>query len=430
MTPAAHSTMSEGIDWDTLLNSTNVYVTVVVKPGSEKTDGVFYYSNGELLYHYVARTKSDKGFTVAQFTELFLRCAQVSGVYVNGSTGTAFATTDMFIESRALTAEQVTTRYNNYLSENASYPHNHTWGADNHCTQCDYLNPDHTHIYENGVCTVRGCGMVDPHHEHVYSSALDKYDHCTVCGEINPLHAKTGLGGQKHVYDETLHCYACGSLDPHHTSHDLSTGFCVCGEVCKHNFVDGVCTVCGAANKTVNVDNVSYESGNAWAENYTYTLPVQFRYSSPITITGTQEGDVKSNWLTALVRLSAGGEDYTIRFDRWTFGAATLFATGAPTTADLSITDAAGTVTATGDSVWDSFANICKNSTWSVTLSWMTEDTLTISIKVTSLTDGSSFNCVETYGAVADVSTVFDVKVSGDDVKGWSVTSYIALPSD
>ena len=313
MTPAAHSTMSEGIDWDTLLNSTNVYVTVVVKPGSEKTDGVFYYSNGELLYHYVARTKSDKGFTVAQFTELFLRCAQVSGVYVNGSTGTAFATTDMFIESRALTAEQVTTRYNNYLSENASYPHNHTWGADNHCTQCDYLNPDHTHIYENGVCTVRGCGMVDPHHEHVYSSALDKYDHCTVCGEINPLHAKTGLGGQKHVYDETLHCYACGSLDPHHTSHDLSTGFCVCGETCAHENVSKVgdkCTVCGKTltetEKTLNEAELAKANGG-WNGN-----SLEYSISRHTTFTATGVFASNSNtadWSGNVVRILNGSAE-------------------------------------------------------------------------------------------------------------------------
>lgn len=314
MTPAAHSTMSEGIDWDTLLNSTNVYVTVVVKPGSKKTDGVFYYSNGELLYHYVARTKSDKGFTVAQFTELFLRCAQVSGVYVNGSTGTAFATTDMFIESRALTAEQVTTRYNNYLSENASYPHNHTWGAGNHCTQCDYLNPDHTHIYENGVCTVRGCGMVDPHHEHVYSSALDNtYDHCTICGEINPLHAKTGLGGQKHVYDETLHCYACGSLDPHHTSHDLSTGFCVCGETCAHENVSKVgdkCTVCGKTltetEKTLNEAELAKANGG-WNGN-----SLEYSISRHTTFTATGVFASNSNtadWSGNVVRILNGSAE-------------------------------------------------------------------------------------------------------------------------
>ena len=313
MTPAAHSTMSEGVAWDTLLNSTNVYVTVVVKPGSKKTDGVFYYSNGELLYHYVARTRSDKGFTVAQFTELFLRCAQVSGVYVNGSTGTAFATTDMFIESRALTAEQVTTRYNNYLSENASYPHNHTWGADNHCTQCDYLNPDHTHIYENGVCTVRGCGMVDPHHEHVYSSALDKYDHCTVCGEINPLHAKTGLGGQKHVYDETLHCYACGSLDPHHTSHDLSTGFCVCGETCAHENVSKVgdkCTVCGKTltetEKTLNEAELAKANGG-WNGN-----SLEYSISRHTTFTATGVFASNSNtadWSGNVVRILNGSAE-------------------------------------------------------------------------------------------------------------------------
>lgn len=316
MTPAAHSTMSEGVAWDTLLNSTNVYVTVVVKPGSKKTDGVFYYSNGELLYHYVARTRSDKGFTVAQFTELFLRCAQVSGVYVNGSTGTAFATTDMFIESRALTAEQVTTRYNNYLSENASYPHNHTWGADDHCTvsECDYLNPDHTHIYKNDVCTVRGCGMVDPHHEHVYSSALDAtYDHCTVCGEINPLHAKTGLGGQKHVYDETLHCYACGSLDPHHTSHDLSTGFCVCGETCAHENVSKVgdkCTVCGKTltetEKTLNEAELAKANGG-WNGN-----SLEYSISRHTTFTATGVFASNSNtadWSGNVVRILNGSAE-------------------------------------------------------------------------------------------------------------------------
>lgn len=314
MTPAAHSTMSEGVAWDTLLNSTNVYVTVVVKPGSKKTDGVFYYSNGELLYHYVARTRSDKGFTVAQFTELFLSCAQVSGVYVNGSTGTAFATTDMFIESRALTEEQVTTRYNNYLSENASYPHNHTWGADNHCTECKYLNPDHTHIYVNGVCTVRGCGMVDPHHEHVYSAVLDNtYDHCTICGEINPLHGKTGLGGQKHVYDETLHCYACGQLDPHHTSHDLSTGFCVCGETCAHENVSKVgdkCTVCGKTltetEKTLNEAELAKANGG-WNGN-----SLEYSISRHTTFTATGVFASNSNtadWSGNVVRILNGSAE-------------------------------------------------------------------------------------------------------------------------
>ena len=255
MLPAANAEMAEGAAWDTLILSSNSYVTVVVKPGENReTDGVLYYVNGELLYHYAARTRVS-GFTVAQFTELFLRCAQESGVYVNGAkyAGGTLSTTDMLVESRALTAEQVVTRYNNYLAENGDYPHNHTWNAESRCTSCGILNPDHTHVYVNGVCTVSGCGMVDPHHEHVYSSALDAtYDHCTVCGEINPLHGKTGLGGQKHVYDGTLHCYACGSLDPHHTAHTYVRGECVCGEVCEHNdLVDGVCQTCGAKLSTV-----------------------------------------------------------------------------------------------------------------------------------------------------------------------------------
>lgn len=316
MLPAANAEMAEGAAWDTLILSSNSYVTVVVKPGENReTDGVLYYVNGELLYHYAARTRVS-GFTVAQFTELFLRCAQESGVYVNGAkyAGGTLSTTDMLVESRALTAEQVVTRYNNYLAENGDYPHNHTWGADDHCTECKYLNPDHTHIYENGVCTVRDCGMVDPHHEHVYSAVLDNtYDHCTICGEINPLHAKTGLGGQKHVYDETLHCYACGSLDPHHTSHDLSTGFCVCGETCAHENVSKVgdkCTVCGKTltetEKTLNEAELAKANGG-WNGN-----SLEYSISRHTTFTATGVFASNSNtadWSGNVVRILNGSAE-------------------------------------------------------------------------------------------------------------------------
>lgn len=399
MTPAAHSTMSEGVAWDTLLNSTNVYVTVVVKPGSKKTDGVFYYSNGELLYHYVARTRSDKGFTVAQFTELFLSCAQVSGVYVNGSTGTVFATTDMFIESRALTAEQVTTRYNNYLSENASYPHNHTWGADNHCTECDYLNPDHTHIYENGACTVRGCGMVDPHHEHVYSSKLDNtYDHCTICGEINPLHGKTGLGGQKHVYDGTLHCYACGSLDPHHTTHDFSTGICVCGETCAHENVNNPgdkCTVCGRTltetQKTLSESELAKANGG-WGSN-----SLNYSISRHTTFTATGVFASNSNtagWSGNVTRILNGSKECVFLQGDNNVLSGTV-ANGLSSVASGKL--ASYTVNKTG-------------FTWRMTITWNADNTLTARLDIwetgVNVTDEPSKTSIHTFAVSSGIDSL------------------------
>lgn len=435
MTPAAHSTMSEGIGWDTLLNSTNVYVTVVVKPGSEKTDGVFYYSNGELLYHYVARTKSDKGFTVAQFTELFLRCAQVSGVYVNGSTGTAFATTDMLIESRALTAEQVTTRYNNYLSENASYPHSHTWGADDHCTvsECDYLNPDHTHIYENGVCTVRGCGMVDPHHEHVYSAVLDNtYDHCTICGEINPLHGKTGLGGQKHVYDKTLHCYACASLDPHHTTHDFSNGNCVCGEVCKHNFVDGVCTICGASWREVTVDK-TFNKPTVWV--WDYDLPIQVGRGenaySTVIVEGSLDSPVAETYHTIIWEIKEG---ITGCFDgrAWSFGSGTNYFSKIGN-GDKSIEAPDGTATSYSDALYRGIIAKCD---WTLEINWDDASNLKVVLNMTA-TEGDyvGYTFVTTYNFPLQTNaalTSVNIHFCAEAVNSYTISSYryVALPSD
>ena len=47
MLPAANAEMAEGAAWDTLILSSNSYVTVVVKPGENReTDGVLYYVNG------------------------------------------------------------------------------------------------------------------------------------------------------------------------------------------------------------------------------------------------------------------------------------------------------------------------------------------------------------------------------------------------
>lgn len=182
MTPAANSEMADDIDWNTLYTSSNVYVTIVIDPGTAETDGIRFYVNGALWYNYTATTKSGD-FTVAQFAELFLRCAQVNGVIVNGAKYSASLVADDFIlESRALTQEQVTARYNNYLLENEWYRDNHQWVTDEadenygFCSECGVMNPNHKHVYSSGICIV--CGQVDPDHtEHEF----DENGECS-CG--------------------------------------------------------------------------------------------------------------------------------------------------------------------------------------------------------------------------------------------------------
>ena len=251
LAPAAADAVEDNFT-ATPYTGTSVYATITVSP----TEGITFYVNGERAISYQIKKKmaygdaTSKGGKVSDFVSLFLSIAERQGVNVAAAGLTA---TDVIVQVGVLDDEAAAARYNNYLSEKATYPTGHTWGADGRCTVCNYLNPDHTHVYDGTTHKCTLCGMVDPHHEHVYSTVLDNtYDHCTICGEINPLHAKTGLGGQKHVYDGTLHCYACGSLDPHHTAHTYVRGECVCGEVCEHNdLVDGVCQTCGAKLSTV-----------------------------------------------------------------------------------------------------------------------------------------------------------------------------------
>lgn len=251
LAPAAADAVEDNFT-ATPYTGTSVYATITVSP----TEGITFYVNGERAISYQIKKKMaygdkpSKGGKVSDFVSLFLSIAERQGVNVAAAGLTA---TDVIVQVGVLDDEAAAARYNNYLSEKATYPTGHTWGADGRCTVCNYLNPDHTHVYDGTTHKCTLCGMVDPHHEHVYSSKLDNtYDHCTICGEINPLHGKTGLGGQKHVYNERLHCYACNSLDPHHTAHTFVRGECVCGVICEHtDLVDGVCQTCGAKLSTV-----------------------------------------------------------------------------------------------------------------------------------------------------------------------------------
>lgn len=181
--PSNAGTITDGYEETVFTATKNGYATVVVDPGTAETDGVRFYLDGVLVLEYKATAEAE-GITVAEFVDLFLQCAKVSGVVVNSAkTGTALTTDDLIFELKALTAEQVATRYGNYTNEKDVYPDNHTFVTDK--DKDDY-----------GFCSV--CGTMDPNHEHVYDQGR-----CIVCGQIDPSHTE-------HTFDENGEC-SCGA---------------------------------------------------------------------------------------------------------------------------------------------------------------------------------------------------------------------------
>lgn len=233
------------------------YATVVVEPGAE--GGVRYYQNGVLVIEYKASSSFTDGATVsvADFVELFLACAEIDGVVVNGAKdGGSFDTLDMVLEVGVHTDEDIQAMYESYLASKDYYPqHEHVYGAnpeadDYDMCVCGQVNPDHgvstAHHYVAYVCTV--CGAIDPDHDHVdedsngrcdicnevmqththnYSTTPgDGYGYCS-CGDFDPKHGEAD--GTPHIdEDENAWCDACGELMPDH-EHDFSGGACVCG---------------------------------------------------------------------------------------------------------------------------------------------------------------------------------------------------------
>ena len=431
LAPAAADAVEDNFT-ATPYTGTSVYATITVSP----TEGITFYVNGERAISYQIKKKmaygdaTSKGGKVSDFVSLFLSIAERQGVNVAAAGLTA---TDVIVQVGALDDEAAAARYNNYLSEKATYPTGHTWGADGRCTVCNYLNPDHTHVYDGTTHKCTLCGMVDPHHEHVYSSKLDNtYDHCTICGEINPLHGKTGLGGQKHIYDGTLHCYACNSLDPHHTEHDFSTGICVCGEVCKHNFVDGVCTVCGASWREVTVDQ-TFNNPTVWVWNY--DLPVNVgrgdNAHTAVIVKGSMDSPVAETYHTMIWEIKEG---ITGCYDgrAWSFGSGTSNFT-AIGNGVKSILQPDGTATSYSDAVYRAIVAKCD---WTLEFNWDDASNLKVVLNMTA-TEGSyigyTFNTtynfpVNTASAVTSVSIHF----CAEAVNSYTISSYryVALPSD
>lgn len=80
-------------------------------------------------------------------------------------------------------------------------------------------------------CYVKFAFQRVPAHEHVYSTTTDR---CETCGVLNPNHGNTEAGGLAHNYVDGV-CTICGEADPGHV-HSYSTtpgegyGYCVCGQ--------------------------------------------------------------------------------------------------------------------------------------------------------------------------------------------------------
>ena len=431
LAPAAADAVEDNFT-ATPYTGTSVYATITVSP----TEGITFYVNGERAISYQIKKKMaygdkpSKGGKVSDFVSLFLSIAERQGVNVAAAGLTA---TDVIVQVGALDDTAAAARYNNYLSEKATYPTGHTWGADGRCTVCDYLNPDHTHVYDGTTHKCTFCGMVDPHHEHVYSSKLDNtYDHCTICGEINPLHGKTGLGGQKHVYDGTLHCYACGSLDPHHTAHDFSNGNCVCGEVCKHNFVDGVCTICGASWREVTVDK-TFNKPKVWV--WDYDLPVKVGRGenaySTVIVEGSLDSPVAETYHTIIWEIKEG---ITGCFDgrAWSFGSGTNYFSKIGN-GDKSIEAPDGTATSYSDALYRGIIAKCD---WTLEINWDDASNLKVVLNMTA-TEGDyvGYTFVTTYNFPLQTNaalTSVNIHFCAEEVNSYTISSYryVALPSD
>ncbi len=129
----------------------------------------------------------------------------------------------------------------------------------------------HTHNFVDGICTV--CGAVDPNYEggnggdggddthtHSYTSAVTTQATCTTAG------VRTYTCSCGHIYTEAI----------------PATG---------HNFVDGICTVCGAVDP-------NYEGGNGGDGGGRPVLSVT--YSGGAVAVGTHLDDLTGIVVTAV----------------------------------------------------------------------------------------------------------------------------------
>lgn len=267
-----------GSTYDIFLN-VQAFTTITLSP----TDGIKYYKDGLLVFHYRASAPVGDG-TVADFVNLFLSIAESEGVVVGkgGVTVTdAIVSADVFTEAEILAMVS-----NNDREDYYDHSHVHNYHADvantaenyDRCA-CGKLNPAHTpagtrHVaaaenaatetLEANYCRVCGglipghlgegvtyghtavayaednasttrnetyfcqyCDQVMPGHTHVYetNTAAANYGFCG-CGTKDPAHGTTA--DLPHVYENAF-CKVCGAYDSAHTHSYNASGVCACG---------------------------------------------------------------------------------------------------------------------------------------------------------------------------------------------------------
>lgn len=190
----------------------------------------------------------------------------------------------------------------------------------------------------------------------------------------NPTYAPTALTHGK-TYIQTF-VYKVDTA-----SHKYTNGVCSdCAKACTHKKVtNGVCDVCGGT--IIDVSGVT-PGMTAWAD----ICPAQeVKFGESLTISGTQTSAMEENWETVLFEFSEG---YTGRADiwGWTFGSAAL--------GDKSAAGANGGVAViknaegktqtykTSDDFWAAFKAMGKNCKWSVTATFDSAKTVTVTVIV------------------------------------------------
>ena len=423
--------LKNGAAYDVFLNK-EVYATIVVSVSG----GIQYYANGQLVVEYAPNADLTTGnglqkLQAQNFAELFLLLAERQGITIaNGG----MSAEDVIVQAAALTAEQVATRYNNYVLEANNYPNAHTWNTDSttadydHCTVCGALNPNHGNVALGG----------QPH-VYVTDQNADNYDTCIACGEIHPDH---GEEGHPHVYVGVA-CKVCGAINPDHTTHTYVNGVCSgCGYLCPHEGVTKVGDYCSACGGTLGEDTTVADAeelaslNTGWLaqgfrtynlyKNSTFTVTAKFA-----DVTAENDNGVAwpgwSGFVTRLYVNGASGESLFLQGNNNvlnnTVGTGLSVAEGHAVNEEGALADYTGT-DKTG-------------FTWKLTITWASDNALTIKLEVWEANadlSGAPSKTGTQYFTVNDNVTSLSTIIGADSVvlESYSVTtqSYTYAPHE
>lgn len=236
--------------------------------------------------------------------------------------------------------------------------------------------------------------------------------------EISVLKGDVANLHHTHEFGANDRCTLCGMLKPEHVHDFTNHGICICGDVCKHEHVtDNICDTCKGVwtETTTPVENAKYENPTVWQT--WHDIPVGLAVGQTLTVTGTQKGEVASNWFTVLWEIKEG---FTGRLDAfgWSFpeNDSNFKATYS---AKPSFFDKDGNV-ATFE--WAKFVNVAKDCEW--TVHFERNDTKDVNVQV-RLTNAEFGTYVCDYViSLAVPQEELHVHFTAEQVAEFTVTSY------